>query len=293
MRSRASGLSQIAEEGADMVGEQLWLLESGEMSSPIRDIGPSGNVVGLFGEATDTNVVSEHDGAGRHARGLSGWPPRGLGITDIRRRPSGGGEPIDHDVGQQPIAIDDRVRHAVQRVCPGAEFVHYPGELADRRVDQRCAYGLRSRGLNRDVTELVLHKLLDSFRPVAFKVGHRREFVLAELAGRHADTAVDVYSDDPLRCCAPDRGRHAGTDIAPMNAKPVVAQPSHQLEPGSRNPVDIPTRVGYRARETEAGQAGNDEVKRVRWVATAASRVSQWPKHVEELHKRARPPMGE
>src|SRR6478735_12402089 len=112
MRSRASGLSQIAEEGADVVGEQLWLLESGEMSSPIGDIGPDGDVVGLFGEATDTNVVSEHDGAGWHARGLRGWPPRGSCITNIGRRASGGGEPIDHDVGQQPIAIDDRIRQA-------------------------------------------------------------------------------------------------------------------------------------------------------------------------------------
>ena len=73
-RETGWGLSQIAKEGADVVGEQLRLLESGEMSSPSGDIGPGGDVVGLFGEATDTNVVSEHDGAGRHARGLSGWP---------------------------------------------------------------------------------------------------------------------------------------------------------------------------------------------------------------------------
>ena len=132
VRESGWGLSQIAEEGPDVVGEQLRLLESGEMSSPSGDIGPDGDVVGLFGEATDTNVVSVHDGAGRHARGLSGWPPLRLGITDIGRRPSGGGEPIDHDVGQQPIAIDDRIRQAVWRVCPGAELVHDPGELADR-----------------------------------------------------------------------------------------------------------------------------------------------------------------
>ena len=63
-RGTARGLSQVAEEGADVVGEQLRLLESGEMSSASGDIGPGGDVVGLFGEATDTNVVSEHDGAG-------------------------------------------------------------------------------------------------------------------------------------------------------------------------------------------------------------------------------------
>ena len=45
------------------------------------------------------------------------------------------------------------------------------------------------------------------------KVGHRREFILAELAGRHADAAVDVHPDDPLRSARPA----ACDTLAPMS----------------------------------------------------------------------------
>ncbi len=74
-------------------------------------------------------------------------------------------QPVDHDVGQNGVAVDGILR-TIDGAGPVLEPFDDPGQLTDRRVRQRVGEGLRSGGLQYRVSdELVL---------IALRFGQRR-----------------------------------------------------------------------------------------------------------------------
>src|SRR5918999_47983 len=74
------------EELLDVLDQELGFLQRGEVAAAI-DVGPAGDGVLPLGVAADTDVLGENYRA--------------------PRRPGGGGQPVDHHVGQQAVAVDD------------------------------------------------------------------------------------------------------------------------------------------------------------------------------------------
>jgi hypothetical protein len=98
-----------------------------------------------------------------------------------------------------------------------------------------------------------------------------------------------VHADHPLgRQPAHDRS-HEGSDVAALDAVPVVAQPCHQLDERARDtPVD-PARVAEWAGEAEAEQRGDHQVEGVARVAAVGPGVGEGADQLQELHDRPRP----
>ena len=100
---------------------------------------------------------------------------------------------------------------------------------------------------------------------------------------------VTCTPDHPLRVVAADLGRDQRAGVVAVRAVALVAQPGHQLEPGSRDPLRVPAGAGRRAGERDAGYRRDDDVEGVRWIAAVGARVAQRPDQVEVLEDRHRP----
>ena len=95
-------------------------------------------------------LLREHRAAGRHvdrrarrAADQLAHLPDALPVQPRGRR-AGAGQPVEHQVVEQPVARDHRLQVAVV-VGPGPELLGDPGAQRGRRVDQPVADRLRSR----------------------------------------------------------------------------------------------------------------------------------------------------
>src|SRR5215218_9569174 len=140
-------LPDQAEEGADVVDEEVGDLAGGVVAAavvfrPVDDV-----LVVAFGEGSDRVEVEielrQTGGRGRRLR-------RPLLIVRVLvvqpcRGPARVGEPIDADVGQDVVVVDGIAGRA--RRGPHPEEFGVPGELSDGRVGQGVGQRLRPRRL--------------------------------------------------------------------------------------------------------------------------------------------------
>ena len=69
-------------------------------------------------------------GTGDRRLGLA--PGAGAFVVDAGRGAGGAGQPVEHHVGEQLVAVDGVLGQAGARVGPFLELLDDPGELADR-----------------------------------------------------------------------------------------------------------------------------------------------------------------
>ena len=67
-------------------------------------------------------------------------------VVGPERRTDGAGEPIEADVGEQVIALENAF-HLATTIAPGAELFHYPGGETGWRITEAESQGLRAGSL--------------------------------------------------------------------------------------------------------------------------------------------------
>jgi hypothetical protein len=81
----------------------------------------------------------------------------------------------------------------------------------------------------------------------------------------------------------------ARSPVAALGAVALVAEPGHQLSPGSGDALHAPSQPLRLVAEAVTRQRWADDVEGVRRVATMGGGVSERPDHLEELDDRPRP----
>src|SRR5262245_43984639 len=121
--------AQSAEELSHVGDEQVGYLECGEVAAGV-EVGPVGDGVVLLGVGADGDVVGEGGDAGGDVG--AGGPFAGVGhlVVEAGGGVGGAGEPVEHDVGEDAVAVDDLVGECVDGVGPLLDLVDDPGELA-------------------------------------------------------------------------------------------------------------------------------------------------------------------
>src|SRR6476659_1872312 len=141
---RLEGLPQL-------LGEELWLLERGEVTAPVdlipvEQVGPQRLSPGLWrAEYLVRKDRGRHwqfdPSAGQARRAAAGVLP-----VDAGRRRGGVGEPVETDIVEHRIDGEFIFGIAVV-IGPRLEFLVDPQRLTRGRVRKRIAYGLRTRRL--------------------------------------------------------------------------------------------------------------------------------------------------
>src|ERR1022692_1702686 len=115
-----------AEEGADVMDEEGWCFEGGEVAAG-GEVAPVHDVVAAFGVAADGDVLGDNRYPGRHVAG--GGPVlavHGL-VVEVGGGFGGRGEPVEAHVGEDRIARDRVLGQLVGGVGPLLELLHDPG----------------------------------------------------------------------------------------------------------------------------------------------------------------------
>ena len=103
-----------------------------------------------------------------------------------------------------------------------------------------------------------------------------------------------VDADDVLGVHHAEQAGHAGAGVGALGGITGVAEAAHQLRPGRGDAEQVaPAGAGHRSGEPVAGQRRDDHVEGVGRVAAVGAGVGQWPDHLEELHRRAGPAVGQ
>src|SRR5712664_1245793 len=150
--STCPGLTSAGPEGLpQLLGEELWLLERGEVTAPVElipveQVGPQRLSPGLWRAEylvrKDRRRHWQFDPSGRQAR------PAGAVVlpVDAGRRCGGVGEPVEADIVEHRIDRERIFRIAVV-VGPRLELLVDPQLLTRGRVCERIASGLGTRPL--------------------------------------------------------------------------------------------------------------------------------------------------
>ncbi len=279
------------EERANVIGEQLRLLHRGEVAAA-RHLGPVRDPVltldprarkpqGLLGIARDP---------GRHVdevrQPASGTRVLALPVEAHRGR-DGPGHPVDGHVGEQ-LVTGERALGVTVAVAPAAELLDDPREQPGRRVVERRTERLRLRPLLERVRRLLDAEPLEG-REVGVVVLAQLHRVVRWVGQRH----VEVDARAVLGVRRPDPGRDLRTPVAALRAVAVVPEPRHQRDEGTGDPGDVPAARPRGLREAVARQRRRDDVERVLRLTAERLRGREPGDDVEELHDRARPPVGE
>src|SRR5690242_13597548 len=96
------------------------------------------DVVSALGVAADSDIFGEYS--------YSGWggerllvPVRGVHVLVVRarRRASGSGQPVEHYIGEDDVAVDRLLRQLVRGVAPHVDLLRDPCQLTRWRVVER------------------------------------------------------------------------------------------------------------------------------------------------------------
>jgi hypothetical protein len=128
--------------------------------------------------------------------------------------------------------------------------VEHPGGQGDGRVQQGVADRLRPGGLFQEVAEPRRPECSDRGLGRAFLLGVRR---LAPAAQRRPKQ-VEVDAEQSLRGLVAQCLGDGGTLVPPLRDEVGIAEPTHQLRPGARDPTDVPADLAGRTGESVAGQ---------------------------------------
>ncbi len=258
------------------------------------ELRPADDVAGLGGERADGYVGGEDRHGGRHGGALLGHPHGRVVeplVVGVGGRAGGGGEPVDADVGQDPVAVHGVLGQQGGRVGPLLELLHDPGEQPGGGVGQRLPDGLRPGALDLHVRAGLLLPLLHRGQPGALGPGQRGH--LGRVTGREGDQRVDVHADDPAGSYPADERADEGAHVPTLHAVALVAEPVHQLGERGGGAAVRPAGLGQRTGESVARQRRDDQMEGVGGVAAVRRRVGERADHVEELHDRARPAVQE
>src|SRR6202020_1394345 len=116
------------EEVPDVGGEEVGGFEGCEVAAAV-ELRPADDVAGLGGERADGYVGGEDRHGGRDGGALLGRPHGRVVeplVVGVGGRAGGGGEPVDADVGQDPVAVHGVFGQQGGRVGPPLELLHDP-----------------------------------------------------------------------------------------------------------------------------------------------------------------------
>jgi hypothetical protein len=105
----------------------------------------------MLRESPDRHVIWEHGNPSRHwrrpLRRPHRWIPKAL-VLRRGRRAGGPSEPIEHHIGEQPVATNRILGQCGCRIAPLRKLLDDPRQLGHRRVCQPVRDGLRPRALD-------------------------------------------------------------------------------------------------------------------------------------------------
>src|SRR6266403_497458 len=107
--------------------------------------------------------------------------------------------------------------------------------------------------------------------------------------GRYRRRQVEVDTEQSCRCLAGHRAGDGGAPVAPLGDVAGVSEALHQLRPGSRDVVGVPTGAGRLAGEAVARHGRDDDVESVLGAASVRGWVRERPYDFDELEHRPRP----
>src|SRR6266581_2986268 len=110
-----------------------------------------------------------------------------------------------------------------------------------------------------------------------------------ESIGRYRRRQVEVDAEQSRRRLARHRAGDGGTPVAALGDVAGVSEALHQLRPGSRDVVGVPTGAGWLAGEAVARYGRDDDVESVLGPASVRGRVRERPDDLDELEHGARP----
>src|SRR6266480_5367988 len=123
-----------------------------------------------------------------------------------------------------------------------------PRGLADRRVDERVADGLRPRALLERVPGAPLEHLAQGRQRALLELGE----VVERLGVGPDDRHVDVHAGDVLGVPLTERARHRRPPVAALRAVTLVPEARHERRPRVGDAVDVPAWFGWLAAEAVA-----------------------------------------
>ena len=166
-----------------------------------------------------------------------------------------------------------------------------PGSQSDRRVGEGVPDRLRPGRHLLQVGRQVLVVVATLHHHGAFLVSGFAQLVVGWHERRHVQ--VNAGQPDALGAFQGSEFRGDGSaEVATLGKPSRVAQALHQHRPGARGTGQVPAGAGGMAGESEAGQAGDHDVERVRRRAAVCRRVGQRPDGVTEFQHRTRPAVG-
>src|ERR1700720_3376825 len=241
--STCSGLTSPRPEGLpQLLGEEPWLLERGEVPAPVdlipvEQVGPQRLSPGLW----RAEYLVRKDRRRHWQLDPSAGQTRLAGASvlpvDAGRRRGGAGEPVETDIGEHRIDGKLIFRIAVV-VGPRLELLVDPQRLARGRVCKWIANGLRTRPLFAEIAALVIG---EQRRAVdGFALGRRG--VLRQLFGKD-ELPVHMGRDQALGPLMRQGVRYARPPITSLRHPALVAKAWHQRRPGAGDPVHVPARL--------------------------------------------------
>src|SRR5712664_40520 len=291
--STCPGLTSAGPEGLpQLLGEELWLLERGEVTAPVElipveQVGPQRLSPGLWWAEylvrKDRRRHWQFDPSAGQAR------VAGAGVlpVDAGRRRGGIGEPVETDIVEHRIDGEPIFRIAVV-IGPRLELLVDPQRLARGRVGQRIANGLRTRPLFAEIAALVIG---EQRRAVdGFALGRRG--ILRQLFGKD-ELPVHMGRDQAPGPLMRQGVRYARPPIASLRHPALVAKAWHQRRPGAGDPVHVPARLKRLVGEGKAWERRHDHMERVLRPTPVAGGIAERADDLHKLNDRSRPSVRE
>src|ERR1700683_1614281 len=281
---------QLAEIGADVLGEQLRFFHRRKMASS-RHHSPSLDVVNSLRPMTRrTNQLARkhrHRSWGLDASaGLEAPRMMARFIVKARRRIYRLRDPVDHHIGQQLI-FGKTLFDLAMTIAPGAKLLDDPRAQSRRRIIESVCERLRLGSLD---------PLIAGFRVTEFFDVAEKNFFLrrqvgsrASLGGPHRDH-VDVDAEETWLIGLADARDDRRAPITALRRIAIEAERlRHQLVEYFGDGLNVHRAAGGMPRESVAGQRGGDHGKRIARGTAVRDRGGEHRNDFHELVDRSRP----
>src|SRR6266511_6088089 len=219
----SSGSPEWPEEIPEVSDEQLRRVHGGEVPAAVEHR-PVDDVVRAFGEPPDgVEVVLEHGHAGRHRVRRIPVPGTRAGVLVVLtgRGASRGGQPVQHHVREEPVAVD-----RVHVLAPEAhEQLAVPGEFPDGTLSQPLREPLRTGLLDLQVAGPILEAGED---PKGLLIVVGEVLHLGWVAGREGEDLEHVDAHQSVGLQDPELAGDQRTGVTAVGAVPLVSQALHE-----------------------------------------------------------------